>query len=84
MDSISLWFKFSILDDFWTKFDEVVLITHGFFQALLSCPTGSIRTETPPTDIREAQETFPLALDQENLPVVSHPFRLSFFSYNDH
>lgn len=48
-----------------------------FFQALLSCPTGSIRTETPPTDIGEAQETFPLALDKDKLPVVSHPF--SFF-----
>ncbi|KAL0872662.1 hypothetical protein Bca101_022367 [Brassica carinata] len=37
-------------------------------QALLSCPTGSIRTETPPTDIGEAQETFPLALDEDKLP----------------
>ncbi|CAF2068047.1 hypothetical protein Bca4012_086671 [Brassica carinata] len=41
-------------------------------QALLSCPTGSIRTETPPTDIREAQETFPLTLDQDKLPGVFH------------
>ncbi|CAG7886400.1 unnamed protein product [Brassica rapa] len=41
-------------------------------QALLSCPTGSIRTETPPTDIGEAQETFPLALDKDKLPGVFH------------
>ncbi|CAA7025554.1 unnamed protein product [Microthlaspi erraticum] len=41
-------------------------------QALLSCPTGSIRTETPPTDIVEAQETFPLALDKDTLPGVFH------------
>ncbi|CAH8384582.1 unnamed protein product [Eruca vesicaria subsp. sativa] len=41
-------------------------------QALLSCPTGSIRTEIPPTDIGEAQETFPLALDKEKLPGVFH------------
>ncbi|VVB10535.1 unnamed protein product [Arabis nemorensis] len=41
-------------------------------QALLSCPTGSIRTETPPTDIGDAQETFPLALDNDTLPGVFH------------
>uniref|UniRef100_M4D4Q0 carbonic anhydrase n=1 Tax=Brassica campestris TaxID=3711 RepID=M4D4Q0_BRACM len=41
-------------------------------QALLSCPTGSIRTETPPTDIGEAQETFPLSLDKDKLPGVFH------------
>ncbi|CAH2077014.1 unnamed protein product [Thlaspi arvense] len=41
-------------------------------QALLSCPTGSIRTETPPTDIGGAQETFPLALDIDALPGVFH------------
>ncbi|ESQ53797.1 hypothetical protein EUTSA_v10025570mg [Eutrema salsugineum] len=41
-------------------------------QALLSCPTGSIRTETPPTDIGKAQETFPLALDKDTLPGVFH------------
>ncbi|KFK29965.1 hypothetical protein AALP_AA7G200400 [Arabis alpina] len=41
-------------------------------QALLSCPTGSIRTETPPTDIGEVQETFPLALDNDALPGIFH------------
>ncbi|CAH8274464.1 unnamed protein product [Arabidopsis lyrata] len=41
-------------------------------QALLSCPTGSIRTETPPADIGKAQETFPLAVDKDTLPGVFH------------
>ncbi|CAN8327269.1 unnamed protein product [Cochlearia groenlandica] len=41
-------------------------------QALLSCPTGSIRTQTPPTDIGEAQESFPLALNKDTLPGVFH------------
>ncbi|GAQ88104.1 metallo-beta-lactamase family protein [Klebsormidium nitens] len=41
-------------------------------QALLACPTASIRTETPPKDIKDAQNTFPLAIDPETLPGVYH------------
>ncbi|XP_010530630.1 PREDICTED: uncharacterized protein LOC104807169 isoform X2 [Tarenaya hassleriana] len=41
-------------------------------QALVSCPTGSIRTETPPTDILRAQDTFPVPVDEERLPGIYH------------
>ncbi|KAK5795489.1 putative ymaE [Gossypium arboreum] len=41
-------------------------------QALLSCPTSSIRTEVPPPDILEAQETFPIPVDEKKLPGVYH------------
>ncbi|BBN04495.1 hypothetical protein MPTK1_3g05150 [Marchantia polymorpha subsp. ruderalis] len=40
-------------------------------QALVSCPTGSIRTLTPSKDVLQAQETFPLCID-EDLPGVYH------------
>ncbi|KAE8673761.1 CASP-like protein, putative isoform 1 [Hibiscus syriacus] len=41
-------------------------------QALLSCPTSSIRTEEPPTDILEAQNTFPIPVDEKKLPGIYH------------
>ncbi|GMI80768.1 hypothetical protein like AT4G33540 [Hibiscus trionum] len=41
-------------------------------QALLSCPTSSIRTEVPPADILEAQKTFPIPVDEKKLPGVYH------------
>ncbi|OMO76634.1 Beta-lactamase-like protein [Corchorus olitorius] len=41
-------------------------------QALLSCPTGSIRTEEPPPDILDAQKTFPIPIDEKKLPGVYH------------
>ncbi|KAL3692650.1 hypothetical protein R1sor_006301 [Riccia sorocarpa] len=40
-------------------------------QALVSCPTGSIRTVTPAKDVVQAQETFPLPIHDE-LPGVFH------------
>ncbi|KAG8473786.1 hypothetical protein CXB51_035975 [Gossypium anomalum] len=41
-------------------------------QALISCPTNSIRTEVPPPDILEAQKTFPIPIDEKKLPGVYH------------
>ncbi|XVE52613.1 hypothetical protein DITRI_Ditri02bG0135700 [Diplodiscus trichospermus] len=41
-------------------------------QALLSCPTNSIRTEVPPPDILEAQGTFPIPIDEKKLQGVYH------------
>ncbi|XP_038701747.1 uncharacterized protein LOC119998476 isoform X2 [Tripterygium wilfordii] len=41
-------------------------------QALLSCPTSSIRTEKPPSDIVKAQQTFPLPIDEQGIPGVYH------------
>ncbi|OMO59131.1 Beta-lactamase-like protein [Corchorus capsularis] len=41
-------------------------------QALLSCPTSSIRTEVPPPDILETQKTFPIPIDEKKLPGVYH------------
>ncbi|KAH7432987.1 hypothetical protein KP509_07G049500 [Ceratopteris richardii] len=41
-------------------------------QALLSCPTASIRTETPPSDILEAHATFPIPINEESIPGVYH------------
>ncbi|KAL8252773.1 hypothetical protein R6Q59_036466 [Mikania micrantha] len=41
-------------------------------QALLSCPTSSIRTEKPVHDILEIQKTFPLPIDMERIPGVYH------------
>ncbi|KAI4373163.1 hypothetical protein MLD38_011321 [Melastoma candidum] len=41
-------------------------------QALLACPTSSIHTEKPPADILEAQDTFPLPIEEEKLPGVYH------------
>ncbi|TYG35917.1 hypothetical protein ES288_D13G022200v1 [Gossypium darwinii] len=41
-------------------------------QALLSCPTNSIRTEVPPPDILEAQKTFPIPIDEKKLPVTPY------------
>jgi hypothetical protein len=31
-------------------------------QVLLACPTASIRTRTPPQDVREAHASFPMAV----------------------
>ncbi|KAL4186200.1 hypothetical protein AMTRI_Chr09g13010 [Amborella trichopoda] len=39
-------------------------------QALLSCPTSSIHTESPPYDIQEVQRTFPIPIDGKKLPGV--------------
>ncbi|XP_077231411.1 metallo-beta-lactamase family protein [Tasmannia lanceolata] len=39
-------------------------------QALLSCPTNSIRTEKPPRDILEVQKTFPLLINEQRIPGV--------------
>ncbi|KAF3787738.1 hypothetical protein EJ110_NYTH07613 [Nymphaea thermarum] len=41
-------------------------------QALLSCPTSSIHTEHAPSDILDVQKTFPLPINDENLPGVYH------------
>ncbi|XP_020246777.1 uncharacterized protein LOC109824561 [Asparagus officinalis] len=41
-------------------------------QALLSCPTSSIHTEKPPEEIKEVHKTFPLPIDEHNLPGVYH------------
>eukprot|EP00899_Mesostigma_viride_P017708 jgi/Mesvir1/25939/Mv20933-RA.1 len=46
-------------------------------QALLACPTGSIRTETPPPDIKSAHASIPIPLDGDagassRLPGVYH------------
>eukprot|EP00850_Spirogloea_muscicola_P021979 SM000270S10376 [mRNA] locus=s270:96436:98730:- [translate_table: standard] len=41
-------------------------------QALLACPTASIHTEKPPKDIKEAQATFPIPIDEVDLPGVYH------------
>lgn len=35
---------------------------HLALQALLSCPTGSIGTDTPPSDIKEVRQQFPLEI----------------------
>lgn len=39
-------------------------------QALLSCPTASIRTEKPPSEILSVHGTFPLPVDEERIPGV--------------
>lgn len=41
-------------------------------QALLSCPTSSIRTEKPPADILEVQKTFPIPVNEQRIPGVYH------------
>lgn len=41
-------------------------------QALLACPTASIRTREPPKDIGEANASFPLPIDEATLPGVFH------------
>ncbi|KAF5450054.1 hypothetical protein F2P56_030434 [Juglans regia] len=41
-------------------------------QALISCPTSSIRTEKPPPDILTVQKTFPLPIDEQRVPGVYH------------
>eukprot|EP00245_Coleochaete_scutata_P009315 TRINITY_DN303_c0_g1_i1.p1 TRINITY_DN303_c0_g1~~TRINITY_DN303_c0_g1_i1.p1 ORF type:complete len:427 (-),score=29.85 TRINITY_DN303_c0_g1_i1:563-1783(-) len=40
-------------------------------QAVLACPTGSIRTVEPPRDIKEAQASFPIPIDP-SLPGIYH------------
>lgn len=42
-------------------------------QALLSCPTASIHTREPPTDIKMAHDSFPLAIDPNTIEVHFHP-----------
>eukprot|EP00252_Welwitschia_mirabilis_P009258 TRINITY_DN2170_c0_g1_i3.p1 TRINITY_DN2170_c0_g1~~TRINITY_DN2170_c0_g1_i3.p1 ORF type:complete len:279 (+),score=45.18 TRINITY_DN2170_c0_g1_i3:107-943(+) len=41
-------------------------------QALLSCPVKSIHTEKPPSDILGVHSTFPIPIDNTNLPGVYH------------
>ncbi|XP_058212970.1 uncharacterized protein LOC131324839 isoform X1 [Rhododendron vialii] len=41
-------------------------------QALLSCPSSSIRTEKPGKDILEAQKTFPIQINEQRIPGVYH------------
>ncbi|XP_076901197.1 uncharacterized protein LOC143555548 [Bidens hawaiensis] len=41
-------------------------------QALLSCPTNSIRTEKPVHYILEVQKTFPIPIDTDRIPRVYH------------
>ncbi|KAI4357034.1 hypothetical protein L6164_001009 [Bauhinia variegata] len=41
-------------------------------QALLSCPTSSIHTEKPPRDILEAQDSFPIPVNEHKIPGVYH------------
>ncbi|KAJ6720761.1 METALLO-BETA-LACTAMASE FAMILY PROTEIN [Salix viminalis] len=41
-------------------------------QALLSCPTSSIHTEKPASDILQVQKTFPSPIDQQRIPGVYH------------
>ncbi|KAK1296425.1 hypothetical protein QJS10_CPB15g00080 [Acorus calamus] len=41
-------------------------------QALLACPTGSIHTESVPTEILQVQDTFPIAIDEQRLPGIYH------------
>lgn len=41
-------------------------------QALLACPTASIHTEQPPKDIKDAHNSFPIAVDPEELQGVYH------------
>lgn len=41
-------------------------------QALLSCPTSSIRTERPPHDILEVQKTFPIPINEQRLQGIYH------------
>ncbi|KAL3718705.1 hypothetical protein ACJRO7_003774 [Eucalyptus globulus] len=41
-------------------------------QALISCPTSSIHTEKPASDVLAAHETFPIPIDEQKLPGVYH------------
>ncbi|KAL9265699.1 hypothetical protein AKJ16_DCAP06807 [Drosera capensis] len=41
-------------------------------QALLSCPTNSIHTETPPHDIKEVQKTLPIPINEQRIPGIYH------------
>lgn len=41
-------------------------------QALLACPTASIHTQSPPPDILEVHDTFPIPVDERGLPGVYH------------
>ncbi|CAM6020962.1 unnamed protein product [Sphagnum balticum] len=41
-------------------------------QALLCCPTASIHTREPPTDIKRAHDSFPLAIDPNTIEGVYH------------
>ena len=40
--------------------------------AAVACPTGSIRTQTPEPSMRGIVESFPLPIDADRLPRVSH------------
>ncbi|KAJ1692472.1 hypothetical protein LUZ63_009170 [Rhynchospora breviuscula] len=41
-------------------------------QALLSCPTNSIRTEKPMKEVAEVNKMFPLPIDENALPGIYH------------
>ena len=49
-------------------------------QALLACPTASIHTERPPKDIKDAHNSFPIAVDAEELPVQIDAFVATDFA----
>jgi hypothetical protein len=51
----------------------MILRVEGIPQALLSCPTASIHTREPPTDIKRAHDSFPLAIDPNTIEVYFHP-----------
>ncbi|KAF9674458.1 hypothetical protein SADUNF_Sadunf10G0129300 [Salix dunnii] len=52
-------------------FEDGFYLFSGFL-ALLSCPTSSIHTEKPASDILQAQKTFPTPIDQQRIPGVYH------------
>lgn len=51
----------------------MILRVEGIPQALLCCPTASIHTREPPTDIKRAHDSFPLAIDPNTIEVYFHP-----------
>ncbi|MGM7466750.1 MBL fold metallo-hydrolase, partial [Escherichia albertii] len=50
-------------------------------QALISCPTRSIHTRTPPSDILQVHKTLPIPIDEEKLPGIYHCGHQSEKSY---
>lgn len=44
-------------------------------QALLACPTASIRTENPPQEIKSVHASFPIPVDPQNLEVYFISYR---------
>lgn len=50
-------------------------------KAMISCPTGSIRTETPELKVKQVMDSFPLNIDSEEIPEVYHLGFHSKFTY---